>query len=52
VLARGFSIVTQPDGSILRDARATHIDETLHIRLRRGELDAGVKAVQPSLDSE
>jgi exodeoxyribonuclease VII large subunit len=52
VLARGFSIVTRPDGSILRDATATHIDETLHIRLRRGELDAGVKAIQPPADSE
>jgi len=52
VLARGFSIVTRPDGSILRDASATHIDETLHIRLRRGALDAGVKTIQPSVDSE
>ena len=52
VLARGFSIVTRPDGSILRDASATHIDEILHIRLRRGALDAGVKTIQPSVDSE
>jgi exodeoxyribonuclease VII large subunit len=52
VLARGFSIVTRPDGSILRDASATHIDETLHVRLRRGALDASVETIQPSVDSE
>ncbi len=42
VLSRGFAIVRRDDGSILRDARNARIQETLHIHLRRGELDAAV----------
>lgn len=51
VLARGYAIVRRDDGSILRDARVARVDETLHVRLSRGEVDATVKTIKPSRDS-
>jgi exodeoxyribonuclease VII large subunit len=45
VLARGYAIVENARGRILRSAAETAVEERLKIRLHRGELDAAVLQV-------
>jgi exodeoxyribonuclease VII large subunit len=47
-LERGYSIVRGPDGAVLRDARSVRRDESISVRLQRGELGARVEAVRDS----
>lgn len=47
VLARGYSIVQQPDGGVIRDATAAAEGDTLSIQLHRGRLTAIVTATHP-----
>jgi len=42
VLTRGYSIVQNADGSVLRDAGSAKPGDKLKIRLERGKLDAEV----------
>lgn len=46
VLDRGYAIVTNPRGEVLRDARQTSAGEDLALRLSRGTLFATVKPEQ------
>ncbi len=41
-LARGYAIVTGPDGSLLRDASRVHAGDTIHTRLERGAFESRV----------
>ncbi len=43
VLARGYSIVSRVDGTILRDSSKVAPDDEIHVRLQSGQLDATVK---------
>ncbi|MBW1809994.1 MAG: exodeoxyribonuclease VII large subunit [Deltaproteobacteria bacterium] len=43
VLARGYSIVSRADGTILRDSSKVAPDDDIHVRLQYGQLDATVK---------
>ncbi len=43
VLARGFSVTTDQNGEILRDASAVEIGDAVHIRMERGGLDCRVE---------
>jgi exodeoxyribonuclease VII large subunit len=52
VLARGYGIVQQPDGRVLRDASTTQPGESIAIRLHRGRLTAMVTAVEPEQHAE
>jgi exodeoxyribonuclease VII large subunit len=47
VLARGYAIVENSQGAILRSASETAEGGQLHVRLRNGQLDAIVSAVHP-----
>ena len=47
-LERGYSIVRGPDGAVLRDARSVKRDDTITVRLQRGELGARVESVRDS----
>ena len=47
-LERGYSIVRGPDGAVLRDARSVKRDESISVRLQRGELGARVETVRDS----
>lgn len=48
VLARGYSIVQDDRGAIVRDAATLRPAERLHIRLHRGRVDAEVRFVVPA----
>jgi exodeoxyribonuclease VII large subunit len=53
VLARGYSIVHDSDGGVLRDARATEVGAAIDVRLHRGRLRARVERVEaPQEDDE
>jgi exodeoxyribonuclease VII large subunit len=52
VLARGYAIVEDARGRILRASSETAIEERLRIRLHRGELDAAVLEVRESEGSD
>ncbi|MBS1842698.1 MAG: hypothetical protein JST77_17860, partial [Acidobacteria bacterium] len=43
VLERGYSIVTGPDGTVLRDASAVSLGDSVSIQLHRGRLTTEVK---------
>jgi exodeoxyribonuclease VII large subunit len=43
VLARGYSIVSRADGTILRDSSRVAPDDDIHVQLQSGQLDATVK---------
>jgi exodeoxyribonuclease VII large subunit len=43
VLERGYSIVTGPDGAVLRDATAVSLGDTVSIQLHKGKLTTEVK---------
>lgn len=47
-LERGYAIVRDRDGAIVRDAATRSRGEDLSIRLARGELDARVERVRPA----
>ncbi|HUU02729.1 MAG TPA: exodeoxyribonuclease VII large subunit [Myxococcota bacterium] len=47
VLARGYSVVTTEDGKVLQEISSVKPGDEIHVRLQRGELDAGVHRVQP-----
>lgn len=47
VLARGYSIVQNDQGAIVRNARTLRPAERLHIRFHQGRADAEVRSVQP-----
>jgi exodeoxyribonuclease VII large subunit len=52
-LARGYAIVQRDsDGAVLTDAATVAIDETLRVRLARGELAAHVVGVTPEPEPE
>lgn len=42
VLARGYALVSLPDGRTLRDAAAVDAGQPIKIALARGQLDASV----------
>jgi exodeoxyribonuclease VII large subunit len=48
VLARGFSVVTDGAGRVVRDADQVKVDETIAIRPQRGRIAAKVTGVSPS----
>ncbi|MBA3619021.1 MAG: exodeoxyribonuclease VII large subunit, partial [Acidothermales bacterium] len=41
-LARGYAVVQQPDGTVLRSAGDTAVGATLSVRLDRGRLEVDV----------
>jgi exodeoxyribonuclease VII large subunit len=41
-LARGFAMVTKPDGTLVRDAESISVGEEIEARLARGKLKARV----------
>ena len=43
VLSRGFSVVTAPDGSVIRQADCVNIGDAVHVRLSQGALDCRVE---------
>jgi exodeoxyribonuclease VII large subunit len=47
VLARGYSIVQRPDGSVVQDAAALAIGDPLELRFRHGRARAQVESVKP-----
>ena len=47
ILARGYSIVRDPSGRVLRSAEETQPGQQLSIRLARGEIDAIVSGTKP-----
>lgn len=48
VLQRGYAIVTrEKDGQVIKDASTIETDETLHIRVSQGSLDARVTRTHP-----
>jgi exodeoxyribonuclease VII large subunit len=47
VLERGFSLAQLPDGRLLTDASDARPGDAVRLRLRRGELDAEVRATHP-----
>jgi exodeoxyribonuclease VII large subunit len=47
-LARGFAIVTRPDGTLVRDARAVRPGEEIETRLASGFLRARVTGSRDS----
>jgi exodeoxyribonuclease VII large subunit len=47
VLARGYSIVQNDQGAIVRDASTLRPADRLHVRFHRGRADAEVRRVQP-----
>jgi exodeoxyribonuclease VII large subunit len=40
VLRRGYAIVSQEDGTLVRSVQQVQVDQKLHIRLADGEIDA------------
>lgn len=43
ILARGYSVITQPNGQIVRDARALTQGETVNLRFHRGSATSEIK---------
>ena len=43
VLSRGYSLVTDPDGNVIRRAQCVNIGQAVHIRLSEGSLDCRVE---------
>ena len=52
VLARGYSICHDPTGRVLRDAAAVTPDDSLQVRLHRGELECRVTRTHPPAPEE
>ena len=42
ILDRGYAIVTNPSGAIVKDSQSAPVDTGVHIRLAQGSLDATV----------
>ncbi len=47
-LDRGYAIVRDPTGAIVRDARSVSVGDPLDVRLARGALDVRVERVPDS----
>lgn len=52
VLARGYALVSLPDGRTLRDAAAVDAGQPIKIALARGQLDASVIQVVPPVEAD
>jgi exodeoxyribonuclease VII large subunit len=46
ILDRGYAIVTNESGAIVKDSQAAPVDSGVHIRLAQGNLDATVRRNQ------
>ena len=47
VLSRGYSVVSKPDGTVLRSAEQVSAGERIRIRFAKGGADATVETVNP-----
>jgi exodeoxyribonuclease VII large subunit len=49
-LERGYAIVTDARGAIVRSPRALHARDTINVRLADGSAQVGIASVQPALE--
>ncbi|OGO26974.1 MAG: hypothetical protein A2Z16_09655 [Chloroflexi bacterium RBG_16_54_18] len=49
-LSRGYAVITQPDGSLLRSIIQLSVGSEVAVRLLDGSFDAAVKTIQPKSD--
>ncbi len=46
-LARGYAIVTDPEGKVITDADSVEVGSRLHTRLASGRLEVTVESTEP-----